>query len=196
MASARSCDSYQYGIFCRFTRRIYFRPTHCKLNRSAVHPPGKLAITEAQSTADIAAVRELFIEYAAWLGFSLAYQNFNQELASLPGKYAGPSGRLLLARVDEVPAGCGAIRQLEPLVCEMKRLFVKPDFRGCGLGRKLAETLIGDAREIGYSTMRLDTVAEKMGDAVLLYKALGFHEIPAYYPGARAGTLYFELQLN
>ncbi|MGB9241795.1 MAG: GNAT family N-acetyltransferase [Candidatus Acidiferrales bacterium] len=157
---------------------------------------GKVTLTEAQAPADIIAVRELFIEYAAWIGFSLAYQNFGQELASLPGKYAGPAGRLLLARVDEAPAGCGAIRQLEPSVCEMKRLFVKPEFRGCGLGRKMAATLVGEAREMGYSAMRLDTVAEKMGDAVRLYKELGFHEIPAYYSGARAGTLYFELRLT
>jgi ribosomal protein S18 acetylase RimI-like enzyme len=161
-----------------------------------MHPRGRLAITQAQSPAEIAAVRELFVEYAAWLDFSLAYQNFDQELASLPGKYAGPTGRLLLARVDEAPAGCGAIRQLESSVCEMKRLFVKPEFRGCGLGRKLAEALIGDARGMGYAVMRLDTVAEKMGDAVRLYKALGFYEIPAYYPNARSGTLYFELRLD
>ena len=157
---------------------------------------GKVTLTEAQTPADIIAVRELFIEYAAWIGFSLAYQNFEQELASLPGKYAGPTGLLLLARVDEAPAGCGAIRQLEPSVCEMKRLFVKPEFRGCGLGRKLAETLIGEAPEMSYSAMRLDTVAAKMGNAVRLYKELGFHEIPAYYSGARAGTLYFELRLT
>jgi putative acetyltransferase len=156
----------------------------------------KLTLTEARSPGDITAVHEFFLEYAAWLGFSLAYQNFDDELASLPGKYAAPTGRLILARVDNVPAGCGAIRQLEPPVCEMKRLFVKPEFRGCGLGRKLAETLIGDARILGYSAMRLDTVAEKMGDAVRLYRALGFYEIPAYYPHARAGKLYFELRLS
>ena len=161
-----------------------------------MHPPGKLAITEAQSPADITAVRELFVEYAAWLGFSLAYQNFDEELASLPGKYAGPGGRLLLASAEGVPAGCGAIRQLEPLVCEMKRLFVRPEFRGCGLGQTLAKTLIGDARRMGYSAMRLDTVAERMGDAVRLYRSLGFREIPAYYPNARSGTLYFELRLD
>jgi GNAT superfamily N-acetyltransferase len=161
-----------------------------------MHPSGQLVLAEARSSAEIAVVRELFVEYAAWLGFSLAYQNFDEELASLPGKYAGPRGRLLLANVDDAPAGCGAIRQLEPLVCEMKRLFVRPEFRGCGLGRKLAQKLISNACEMGYSTMRLDTVAEKMGDAVRLYTALGFHEIPAYYPNARAGTLYFELRLD
>lgn len=153
-------------------------------------------LTEAQTPADINAVRELFIEYAAWIGFSLAYQDFDQELASLPGKYAGPTGRLLLARVGGVPAGCGAIRQIEPTVCEMKRLFVKPEFRGYGLGRKLAEALIGQGHDLGYTAMRLDTVAESMGDATQLYKALGFQEIPAYYANARAGTLYFELLLD
>ena len=194
-----SCDpafSGQNGISRRFAQSFYFLLTHCKLNRTAVHPPGKLAITEARSPADIAAVRKLFVEYATWLDFSLAYQNFDEELASLPGKYASPRGRLLLASVEDAPAGCGAIRQLEPLVCEMKRLFVRPEFRGCGLGQTLAKTLIGNARGIGYSAMRLDTVAEKMGDAVCLYKSLGFREIPAYYPNARSGTLYFELRLN
>ena len=158
--------------------------------------PGTLTITEAQSPADIIAVRTLFTEYASWLGFSLAYQNFDEELASLPGRYSGATGRLLLARVDEAPAACGAIRRLEDSVCEIKRLFVRPAFRGLGLGRALVEKLISDARDLGYSTMRLDTVAEKMGDAVRLYKALGFHEIPAYYPNAPAGTIYLELRLR
>jgi GNAT superfamily N-acetyltransferase len=158
--------------------------------------PGGLTLTEAQSTADIIAVRGLFIEYAEWLGFSLAYQNFDDELASLPGKYGGATGRLLLARVDDAPAACGAIRQLEASVCEMKRLFVRPEFRGFGLGRALVEKLIRDARDLGYSIMRLDTVAEKMGEAVRLYKALGFYEIPAYYPNAPVGTIYLELRLR
>ena len=161
-----------------------------------MHSSGKVVLREARSSAEIAAVRALFVEYSAWLGFSLAYQNFDEELGSLPGKYAAPAGRLLLARIDGIPAGCGAIRRLEPAVCEMKRLFVKPEFRGYGLGRKLAQALIAEAREIGYSAMRLDTVAEKMRDAVRLYKALGFREIPAYYSGGRAGTLYFELRLT
>jgi GNAT superfamily N-acetyltransferase len=158
--------------------------------------PGTITLTEARSPADITAVRELFTEYAAWLGFSLAYQNFDEELGSLPGKYGGATGRLLLARVDDSPAACGAIRQLEVSVCEMKRLFVRPDFRGFGLGRALVEKLINDARDLGYSIVRLDTVAEKMGEAVRLYRALGFYEIPAYYLNAPAGTIYLELRLH
>jgi putative acetyltransferase len=161
-----------------------------------MHPSGQLVLAEARSPAEIAVVRELFVEYAAWVGFSLAYQNFDEELASLPGKYAGPRGRLLLACVGDASAGCGAIRQLESSVCEMKRLFVRPEFRGCGLGRMLANKLIRDALGMGYAVMRLDTVAEKMGDAVRLYKTLGFREIPAYYPNAQSGTLYFELRLD
>jgi len=161
-----------------------------------MRPHRNIVITEAKSPYEIAAVRELFVEYAAWLGFSLAYQNFDDELASLSGKYAAPTGRLLLARVDDAPAACGAIRQLELSVCEMKRLFVKPEFRSCGIGRRLVEKLLADAGDLDYSVMRLDTVVEKMVDAVRLYKALGFYEIPAYYPNARAGTRYFELRLR
>ena len=153
-------------------------------------------LARAQSSADIAIARELFLEYAAGLGFPLDYQNFDEELASLPGNYATPGGMLLLARVDDKPAGCGAIRQLEPATCEMKRLYVRPEFRRLGLGRRLANQLFAEARTIGYHAMRLDTVAEKMGEAVSLYKSLGFREIPAYYLKARAGTLFFELRLD
>jgi ribosomal protein S18 acetylase RimI-like enzyme len=155
-----------------------------------------ITLRQANSPENFAAARQLFEEYAAWLGFSLAYQNFDDELACLPGKYAGPTGRLLLARVGDALAGCVAMRPLEPGICEMKRLYVRPEFRAHGLGRRLAEHLISEARSIGYSRMRLDTIPEKMAEAVHLYTALGFYEIPAYYQNARPGTLYFELPLN
>lgn len=177
-------------------RTTRFRFSCPVVNLIGMHSPGIVTLTEAQSPADVTSVRELFIEYAAWIGFSLAYQNFDDELASLPGKYAAPTGRLILARVDATPAACGAFRQIEARVCEMKRLFVRPEFRGCGLGRRVAEKLIGDARDLGYSMMRLDTVAEKMGDALRLYETLKFYEIPAYYPNAPVGTLYFEVRLK
>jgi len=156
----------------------------------------KIELTEAKLATDMSAVRELFIEYAKWLGFSLAYQNFQGELASLPGKYANPRGRLLLARVDGEAAGCGAMRPLDDSTCEMKRLFVRPSFRGLGLGRKIAEELIASAREVGYDAMRLDTLPDKMGEAVRMYWSLGFYEISAYYANAPAGTVYFETRLD
>ncbi|MGH9748252.1 MAG: GNAT family N-acetyltransferase [Candidatus Acidiferrales bacterium] len=158
--------------------------------------PNNIAITEAQSPLDISYARELFREYAAWLGFSLAYQNFDQELAALPGDYASPRGRLLLAHVSDNLAGCAALRPFDRAACEMKRLYVRPGFRGIGLGRHLAEHLIDEARSAGYSHMRLDTIAGKMPSAIALYRTLGFQEIPAYYAGARPGTLYFELRLK
>ena len=160
---------------------------------AAVRP---IAITAAESAEDLSRARELFKEYAAWLGFSLGFQNFEEELATLPGKYAPPSGRLLLARCDDALAGCGALRQLAPEICEMKRLYVRPQFRGCGLGRKLAERLIRDARSIGYGYMRLDTVPSRMAEANLLYRALGFYEIPAYCYNPQPDTLYFECRLR
>jgi putative acetyltransferase len=154
-----------------------------------------IAIAEGRTDLDISAARELYQEYAAWLGFSLAYQNFADELATLPGSYAPPRGRLLLARVDDALAGCAALRPIDRSICEMKRLYVRPAFRGCGLGRRLIERLIDEARAAGYARMRLDTIADKMFSAIELYRKLGFREIPAYYPGARPGTLYFELIL-
>jgi putative acetyltransferase len=161
-----------------------------------MQPVLNIALTEAHSPADLGAARELFQEYAAWVGFSLDYQNFDEELRTLPGRFRGPQGRLLLARIDGALAGCGALRPLEPRVCEMKRLYVRPEFHGRGVGRALAQRLIFDATKIGYSHMRLDTVSDKMPAAIALYCSLGFYEIPAYYSGARPGTLYLELLLT
>jgi ribosomal protein S18 acetylase RimI-like enzyme len=150
---------------------------------------------QAESHAQIAQTRELFLEYAESLGFSLCFQNFDQELAGLPGEYASPHGRLLLAEYDGQLAGCVALHKLEPEICEMKRLYLRTRFRGKGLGRALAETIIAEARAIGYRRMRLDTVEPVMKDAVGIYRRLGFKEIPPYRANPIAGALYMELQL-
>ena len=152
-------------------------------------------IVQAESPAQIAAVRELFNEYANSLGFSLCFQSFEKELAQLPGIYAPPSGRLLLAEQRGQTAGCIALHALEPSICEMKRLYVRPQFRGANLGRTLVETLIGEARSTGYRRMRLDTVPSVMGKAVELYRQMGFCEIKPYVFNPIAGAIYMELEL-
>jgi putative acetyltransferase len=154
-----------------------------------------LQIIPSSSSAQIAQARELFLEYAASLGFSLCFQNFDQELAGLPGEYAPPEGRLLLAEYEGQLAGCVALHKLEPGICEMKRLYLRRQFRGKGLGRTLAEHLIAEARQMGYRRMRLDTVEPVMKDAVAMYRAMGFREIASYRPNPMAGTLYMELDL-
>jgi ribosomal protein S18 acetylase RimI-like enzyme len=140
-------------------------------------------------------VRELFLEYAQSLGFSLCFQSFDKELAELPGEYAPPRGRLLVAEYGGELAGCVALHPLQETVCEMKRLYLRPQFRGKGLGRILAETIISEARSIGYSAIRLDTVEPVMKDAVAIYRRLGFQEIPPYCANPIAGALYMELKL-
>jgi putative acetyltransferase len=152
-------------------------------------------ITLATSAKQIEEARSLFREYEAWLGMSLCFQSFEEEVAGLPGKYAPPIGRLYLAYVDSEPAGCIALRKLEPGVCEMKRLFLRDSARGRGIGVRLIEQVIADAREIGYAKMRLDTYPPKMGKAVSLYEAHGFYEIPPYYDNPHAGVLYMEKTL-
>ena len=154
-----------------------------------------LKIIAASSPEQLAQVRELFLEYAGSLGFSLCFQSFDRELAGLPGDYAPPQGRLLLAEYEGKLAGCVALRKLEDGICEMKRLYLRPPFRGKGLGRVLAERLIADAREVGYRYMRLDTVEPVMKDAVGMYRRLGFREIPPYRKNPIAGALYMELDL-
>lgn len=152
-------------------------------------------LVEAESSQQIAAVRALFLEYANSLNFSLCFQSFEEELAELPGKYAPPAGRLLLATHGLQFAGCVALHKLENEICEMKRLYVRPQFRGKGLGRVLAERVVADAREIGYKRLRLDTVEPVMRDAVALYRKLGFREIAPYRENPIEGALYMELRL-
>jgi ribosomal protein S18 acetylase RimI-like enzyme len=155
----------------------------------------ELQTLQVESSEQIAIVRELFLEYANSLGFSLCFQSFDQELASLPGPYAPPDGRLLLATGNGYPAGCVALHKLAAEICEMKRLYVRPQFRGKRLGRELAERVIAEARQIGYKYLRLDTVEPVMKTAVKMYRQLGFREIPPYCSNPITGALYMELQL-
>lgn len=149
----------------------------------------------AESPAQIAIIRELFLEYAQSLGFSLCFQGFDHELAGLPGDYAPPQGRLLLASSASQPVGCVALHAINDEHCEMKRLYVRPQFRGHGLGKGLAERIIAEARQIGYTRLRLDTVEPKMKTAVAMYRQLGFREIAPYRPNPIEGALYMELEL-
>lgn len=154
-----------------------------------------LDIIQAETSEQIAEARTLFREYETWLGMSLCFQDFENEVASLPGKYAMPEGRLLLAYDGDKLAGCIALRKFEDEICEMKRLYVRDGFRGKKIGVQLIERLIAEAREIGYSRMRLDTYPPKMGKAVKLYESHGFVPIPAYYDNPHHGVLFMELSL-
>ena len=155
----------------------------------------RLLIIHATSPAQFAQARELFLEYAQSLGFSLCFQSFDKELAGLPGDYAPPDGRLLLADYQGQLAGCVALHKLEPGICEMKRLYLRPQFRGKGLGQALAQAIISEARNIGYQKMRLDTVEPLMKDAVAMYRQFGFREIGPYRPNPIKGAMYMELKL-
>ena len=143
---------------------------------------------------EVEVVRELFREYAASLAFPLDFQGFDRELAELPGEYAPPRGALLVAAVDGTAAGCVGLRPLDEETAELKRLYVRPGYRGLGLGRRLTEEILGFARADGYRRVRLDTVPG-MDAAQALYRELGFREIPAYRPNPIAGTAYLELEL-
>ena len=153
----------------------------------------KIIFVRTADTIELA--RALFVEYAASLGVPLCFQQFDRELAALPGDYAPPAGQLLLAECDSKIAGCVALRQLEPGICEMKRLYVRPEFRGKKIGAALARAIIAEARRIGYRAMRLDTLPA-MKAARNLYDSLGFRPTSAYYHNPLEGVVYLELELK
>jgi len=154
-----------------------------------------LEILKAETPDPVAEARQLFVEYAESLGFDLGFQGFGEELAGLPGDYAPPGGRLLLAIHEGRTAGTIALRDLGEGSCEMKRLYVRPGFRGLRVGHALVLAVIAEAREMGYNRMRLDTVPT-MERARALYASLGFREIPPYRFNPIPGTAFLELDLD
>jgi len=151
--------------------------------------------TQANSVREIDAARDLFLEYAESLDFDLCFQDFDRELADLPGEYAQPEGRLLLAVYRGEVAGCVALRKAGEGVCEMKRLWVRPQYRGFRIGRNLVNRIISEAKQIGYCTMMLDTIFS-MKDAIALYETLGFKRAEPYYENPVEGAIYMELNLQ
>lgn len=156
----------------------------------------RFEIVTSETPKNIELARGIFREYEGWLGLDLCFQGFEAELAGLPGKYSPPAGRLILAFVDDELAGSVALRPLDERTCEMKRLFVRPEFQGIGLGSRLIDSVITAAKEIGYERLRLDTFPPKMGKAVGLYEARGFREIEPYYDNPNVETLFMELDLT
>lgn len=154
-----------------------------------------IQIVQAVSSKDLDQVRELFQEYATSLGFELCFQNFDKELTELPGDYAPPSGCLFLLLYESKIAGCVALRNMGEGVCEMKRLYVRPEFRGKRIGKTLVLAIIKEARHIGYNRMRLDTVPA-MQEAISLYRSLGFEEIEPYRYNPIEGAIFMELKLE
>jgi len=155
----------------------------------------KLKIIQAITPEQIQVAAELFREYQSYLDVDLCFQGFEQELATLPGKYAEPSGAILLAEHEGEIAGCVAVRQLKDDVCEMKRLYVKNDYRGLSAGRLLAEAIIEKAKQLGYKKMQLDTL-QRLDRAIGLYEKLGFKEIKPYYANPLNEVVYWELDFS
>ncbi len=172
--------------------RIRWRTTRAGLGPSA---RVTFELVPACSAKSLRQARELFVEYEQAIGVNLCFQNFQQELAELPGRYAPPDGRLLIALSPTGPAGCVALRKIGEGVCEMKRLYVRRAFRLQGLGRKLASAIIDEARQTGYGTLRLDTLAS-MKEAIALYRSLGFKNSRAYCYNPCADAVYLQLKLK
>jgi putative acetyltransferase len=163
---------------------------------SANSAPADFSLRQAKTAAEILQARELFLEYEKALGVSLCFQGFEKELAGLPGKYAPPSGRLLLATYAGALAGCVALHGLDPEIGEMKRLYLRPAFRGKGLGQAMVDAVVTESRAIGYRQLRLDTIEPQMKSAVAMYRRMGFREIPPYCSNPCEGALYMELKLD
>jgi len=151
-------------------------------------------IVQAHTEPHLSHLRELFREYADALGFDLSFQDFEQELVGLPGEYAPPEGRALLAWYEDHLAGCVGLRRIDPPTCEMKRLYVRPRYRGRGMGKELAVAIIDQARRIGYRRMRLDTVPW-MTAAIALYESLGFEDTEPYRYNPMEGARFMQLIL-
>jgi putative acetyltransferase len=154
-----------------------------------------VSIFQAQTPQDMACARELFQQYADSVGAVISLRNFGEELAGLPGEYGPPQGRLLLAFCARRAAGCVTLRKLEESICEMRRLYVRNEFRGQGLGHELVHAAISAAREIGYQRIRLDNLSS-MQDAIALYRSLNFKDIPPYHPDPHPDAVYMELVLH
>jgi ribosomal protein S18 acetylase RimI-like enzyme len=158
----------------------------------------QLQFIQAETFAQVQDARRLFIEYSESLGLDLCFQHFEKELSGLPGSYAPPEGRLFIAIFDKAIAGCVGLRKIgdDDRTCEMKRLYVRPEFRGHGIGRAMALKLIKEARNAGYERMRLDTLSAQMGEAIKMYRSLGFREIEPYCHNPVKGAIFMELTLK
>jgi ribosomal protein S18 acetylase RimI-like enzyme len=153
-----------------------------------------LVIRQPETPDEVAACKALFEEYADWLDIDLCFQDFDEEMASFPAKYAAPEGRLLLALLDGAPVGAVGLCRLDDGACEMKRLYVREAARGHAAGGRLAREIVEAGRALGYRTMRLDTL-DRLTSAIRIYRALGFREIPPYYHNPEPGVIYMELDL-
>lgn len=181
------------GSYSPCTARWVGKSDH--LNCLADMKQPRIDVMLAQHPAEFEAAKALILEYVTWLGIDLSFQNFDAEMAQLPAMYGEPAGGLLLARVNGTDAGVAGIRPFQDRACELKRMFVRAEFRNLGLGQRLLSATISLAKRLGYETIRLDT-ADFMQAAIRLYVANGFVEIPPYRYNPHEKAMYFELKIN